>query len=575
MGWKCVPQVMGLVRGDGMRRDGKGQAKHRANAAAIIHEAFEIADQNDGHPIPFRKSASETYDRSRTPKNRYTGYRTADDVIAALEEQAATQTVEVQTKDKKTGETVIRKRPLRSDAVIGVAVILKPPCAIARTWTQDQYDKFYRDSWDVMEAIQCGGEIDKKTGKLKRGQEPCRLFRRNNIVASAEHWDEGSLVEGEDVYTGHGHFILKPEDEDGKYKGNLIDPYFLSRLSAVYPRMMRERGWDIEDCDCTDWGKFADEETSEGKSYRRKRKAKIRESGKSVNKYIADKKLEEAEAHLEEAASVVEQAAAIMEDVGRREQEAEEKVRIAEADRDKALAERDEVVSQKNQALKDKKQAEADANDAFMEQQQLELQNRLLDNIQVSSQEQLNALAEKRDALLSEVANAESDRDKARAEAETAKLEAEAAQADRDAAREEADALRRNAVARAKLAGREAAKATQAKIEADAREAWKGWLDSKKKQAEAAAAKIIEDAKVRTAEMIAAAAEAAQGEYAFLLKWLADPRQRYKTGESFLDVARDAHMREVRRRRMSAIPPEVRDAGRGRQTGAGRTGPGG
>ena len=100
MGWKCVPQVMGLVRGDGMRRDGKGQAKHRANVAAIIHEAFEIADQNDGHPIPIRKSASDTYDRSRTPNNRYTGYQTADDVVAALEEEATAQTVEVQKKDE-------------------------------------------------------------------------------------------------------------------------------------------------------------------------------------------------------------------------------------------------------------------------------------------------------------------------------------------------------------------------------------------------------------------------------------------------------------------------------------------
>lgn len=61
--------------GDGMRRDGKGQAKHRANAAAIVHEALEIADQNDSHPIPIRKSASDTYDRGRTPNNRYTGYQ--------------------------------------------------------------------------------------------------------------------------------------------------------------------------------------------------------------------------------------------------------------------------------------------------------------------------------------------------------------------------------------------------------------------------------------------------------------------------------------------------------------------
>lgn len=678
MGWKCVPQVMGLVRGDGMRRDGKGQAKHRANAAAIIHEAFEIADREDGHPIPIRKSASDTYDRSRTPNNRYVGYQTADDVVAALEAEAAAQTVEVQTKDKKTGGPVIRKRPLRSDAVIGVAVIFKPPCAIARTWSREQYDKFINDSLDVMATVQCGGEVDKKTGRLKRGQEPCHLFRRENIIAGAEHWDEGSLAEGEDVYTGHWHKIYKPEDEAGKYRGNLIDPYFLSRLSATYPRMMRERGWDIDDCDCTDWEKFNDDKSPENKGYKAKRKSKIRQGGKSVNKYIASAEREAVAAQYEEAGAMLDQAAALKQeveqraeidansvrdqaqteadvfladaaedagnavaqaqieaevdataalDIARLEAEIESTALLAEArseaeaaltaardaaveagrermqaeaDRDKALAERNEAVSQKDRALKDKEQAEADANISFVEQQRIELQNRLLNNMQASSQEQLNALAEKlntasvevqklrteimtsrkeRDALLSEVADAESDRDKAKAEAEdakadaeTAKSEAEAAQADRDAAHKEADDLRREAVARAELAGREAAKATQAKIEADAREAWKAWLDSKKKHAEAAAAKIIEDAKARAAEMIAAAAEAAQGEYAFLLKWLADPRQRYKTGESFLAVARDAHMREIRKNR--AMPSEVKDIERGQRTGTGRTGPG-
>ena len=67
--------------------------------------------------------------------------------------------------------------------------------------------------------------------------------------------------------------------------------------------------------------------------------------------------------------------------------------------------------------------------------------------------------------------------------------------------------------------------------------------------------------------MLAVAAEAAEGEYAFLLKWLDDPRQKYKTGETFLEVARKAHSAEIRKKRMSALPPEVRDAGKGQRTG--------
>lgn len=578
MGWQCVPQVLGLVHGDGMRKDGKGQAKHRANVAAIVNEAFEIADQNDGHPIPIRKSASETYDRSRTVNNKYTGYQTADDVLAALEEEADKQQVEVAVTDKKTGETVIHKRALPSTAVLGIAVIFNPPSEIAKDWPPEKYDKFFRDCEESMAQIPFG-KVNKK-GELVGDAH--YLFRKENIIASAEHWDEGEPMDPP-IYTGHIHDIYKPEGLDGKYYGKFIDALNLScMVNRRFAGLMRERGWDIDDPDYTDW-----EKADKDKEYRARRKSKIRQGGKSTNSYIADKKLKAAEAHLEEAAAVVEQASAIMEDVGRREQEANEKVRAAEADRDKALAERDEAISLKNQALKDKEQAEADADDAFMERQRLDLQNRLLDNMQASSQEQLTALAvernaasievqklrteitasrKERDALLSEVADVESERDKTKAEVEVAK-------ADRDAARKEADDLRRDAVAKAELAGREAAKATQAKIEADAREAWKVWLDSKKKHAEATAAKIIEDAKARATEMIAAAAEAAQGEYAFLLKWLADPRQRYKTGESFLDVARAAHMREVRKRRVSAIPPEARDTGRGRQTGTGRTGP--
>lgn len=107
MGFQCVPQIKGLVRGDGMRRDGKGQAKHRANAVAIVNEAFEIADPSDGHAIPIWKSASETYDRSRTVNNKYIGPRTADGVMELLEEEASKQKIDVRTVEKKTGETVI------------------------------------------------------------------------------------------------------------------------------------------------------------------------------------------------------------------------------------------------------------------------------------------------------------------------------------------------------------------------------------------------------------------------------------------------------------------------------------
>ena len=59
MGWKCAPQVMGLVRGEPQA----GQ-KHRANGRRIAMEA--------GYE---RASLSDTLDRTRSNLNEYEGYR--------------------------------------------------------------------------------------------------------------------------------------------------------------------------------------------------------------------------------------------------------------------------------------------------------------------------------------------------------------------------------------------------------------------------------------------------------------------------------------------------------------------
>ena len=594
MGWKCVPQVMGLVRGDGMRRDGKGQAKHRANAAAIVHEAFEIADRDDGHPIPIRKSASDTYDRSRTPNNRYTGYQTADDVVAAMEEEAAAQTVEVQTKNKETGETVIRKRPLRSDAVIGVAVIFKPPCAIARTWSREQYDKFINDSLDVMATVQCGGEVDKKTGKLKRGQEPCHLFRRENIIAGAEHWDEGSLAEGGDVYTGHWHHIYKPEDENGKYRGNLIDPYFLSRLSAVYPRMMRERGWDIEDCDCTDWEKFNDDKGPENAGYRAKRKSKIRQGGKSVNKYIASAEREAVAAQYEEAGAMLDQAAALRDDVAQRAEMDADSIREqarAEADalltdaaedagnaiaQARAEAELDALAAQDTMLLEAEIEAaalvagaESAAAKATQEQAQAEAaRDKATREAEAAREKQMLAqmaigpLEELRARIQEEAAEAERVRDKAQEDADKAKSEAEAARTEKtrleaELADIEQDVEFNKTKLKAQADTIELHKNELTEITGQvekSKDAWNEWFEQIKRDA----ADIVENAKRKAAEIV----EAATGEYAFLLKWLAN--QKYSSGVTFLTRAREAYQKEIRERRETEMPSKVRDVGKRR-----------
>ena len=78
-----------------------------------------------------------------------------------------------------------------------------------------------------------------------------------------------------------------PKDKKGNYCGNKIDAKLLVEINKNYPKMMREKGWDIEDLDCTDWDRCKTDE-----AYRNERKSK-RKSGKSVNNYIADKMREQ------------------------------------------------------------------------------------------------------------------------------------------------------------------------------------------------------------------------------------------------------------------------------------------
>ena len=496
MGFQCVPQVMGLVRSDGMRRDGKGQAKHRANVGAIIGEAFLIADPKDGHAIPFRKSASETYDRTLTKDNKYTGYSTADDVLAAIEREAEAQTVEVRTKDKETEETVIRQRPLRSDAVIATAVIFNPPGAVSCHWTPEQNAKFFQDSLDVMAQIQCSIRVDNKGSRRtdqKRSQQECHLFRRENIIAIAEHRDEGEPDESEDVRTPNWHVVYKPEGEDGKYKGNLIDPYFLSHLSKEYPRLMRERGWDIDDCETTDWQRFNDGTTPENAEYRAKRKSKIREGGKSVNKYRERAARKKEKANLEEAQEILARTIGTKRDAEeyaermRLDAEAEAERIIAAARKEKAgieadiailAAERDQAVRDRDKAKEEQRDAEQARNDAAQKAATARMRLDMMGNTEVALRGDIDRLKDARAKAdreyrsdMQAVETAKNERAKAEAERDLFRKEAEAARRDRDAIRgeiraadEEAEAAKRNRDAfreKARAAGQEADKVKQ------------------------------------------------------------------------------------------------------------------
>lgn len=306
MSWKCTPQVTGLVRGEAKQ----GQ-KHRSNVKAIVAEAGKE-----------RVSNSDTLDRDRTYLNRYTGFSSGFECADYITKEADDYRQEV---TGKGGTKHYRK--LRADAVIGYAIIYNPPEEICCNWTDEEYTKFYEDSRTVMEQIQPD------------------IFRKDTVVMSAEHFDEGTITNPEKI-SRHLHDIGIPKDARGSYCGNKIDAKLLVEINKNYPKMMREKGWDIEDLDCTDWDRCKTDE-----AYRNERKSK-KKSGKSVNNYIADKmreQIQENESMSEIMCSAILDALEVTEEKDRLDALKEQ----IEADKAVLKAEREQLEKDKGKLFKE------------------------------------------------------------------------------------------------------------------------------------------------------------------------------------------------------------------------------
>lgn len=307
MGWKCTPQLTGLVRGEP-----KPGQKHRSNAKAIIIEAGKE-----------RVSKSDTLDRDRTKFNKYYGFDSGFKCTDYITEEAENYRQEVVGKG---GTKHLRK--LRSDAVIGYAIIYNPPEEICSGWSDAEYEKFYADSRKTMEQI-CPD-----------------IFRSDTIVMSAEHFDEGTITDITKI-SRHVHDIGIPKDRNGHYCGNKIDSKLCVEINANYPRLMREKGWDIDDLDVTDWDKYKTD-----KEYREERKSK-QQSGKSVNEYIASKMRRQIQKNEDMAVTLqaaISDALELAEDKDRLEQEKEQ----IEAEKERLRVEREEVYKQKGDLFREK-----------------------------------------------------------------------------------------------------------------------------------------------------------------------------------------------------------------------------
>lgn len=278
MGYKFSPGLTGLTRGK--PRPG---AKHRADGRRICEEAGNE-----------RYSNSSKLDRTRSINNEYKGYCSGGQCWDEMEDMAAKYRVKGKTRNGREYE-----HNLRFDAVIGYEIVLKPPLAMIIGWTPDDYKKFYDDCFYVLEAI-----------------EP-RLFRLENVRMTAVHRDEGWMDEN----CEHLHVIGAALDAEGHYCGNLLDAALLSRINRNFPRLMRERGWQLEDLDTTDFYRMGLDKDGKPRDaeYREERLAKWR-AKRSPGRYIAEK-VRETDEMYQDAAERLKSAKEALRAVEAKEQE--------------------------------------------------------------------------------------------------------------------------------------------------------------------------------------------------------------------------------------------------------------
>ena len=248
MGFKCAPQVLGLVRGEP-----KPGQKRRANGLKISLEA--------GYE---RASTSKTLDRSRSKQNEYSGYKSGRQFWKAMVDEADCYRVKVQGKTK-TGEPIVREKGLQHNSVIGWSVIYNPPSDVCTKWDRGTYERFFNDCRECMSIISS-------------------IFSKQNLRMSAIHWDEGIPPNDGGLPDGHLHDFGICKDGEGHYCGNLIDARLMCKINREFPQLMRDRGWDMDDLDTTDF-----ELSKSDDSYRHDRDNKRKKFGLSVNRHIVRK----------------------------------------------------------------------------------------------------------------------------------------------------------------------------------------------------------------------------------------------------------------------------------------------
>lgn len=201
-------------------------------------------------------------------ENVYIGIETAEELMQYSAEHIAEMDYNRPEGAKK----------IRSDAVVMCSTIIKPPMEMMDGLDRQQQERFLRDAYDSFLEI-IGAE---------------------NAKSAVMHFDELSP---------HIHIFWEPMTEDGrlcaKEKHNLK---FFGKLNRELPQMLRDKGWDIDDCQAYDKAKedALREELGEEKyrERRKEQKAQRKQQGKDSRTFKHE--AEQAVKQLEEQKTILE-----------------------------------------------------------------------------------------------------------------------------------------------------------------------------------------------------------------------------------------------------------------------------
>ena len=216
-----------------------------------------------------RQGLDRDIDQSRASLNLYEGYASSAELMAYSKAHIA------ELNEKAAAEG---KRKIRSDAVVMVATVLKPPALFMNGLSREEQIRLLKDGVEGFANI---------VGKA-------------NVKSAAYHFDEQG---------SHVHVFWEPMTADGRLSAKeAVSLKTFSRINKELPQFMRARGWDIEDCKVYDEAEERAKRKTLGEAEYRKQTAEKRaKNGRSSYKYKAEAEeaRRKAEAEVEELETAV------------------------------------------------------------------------------------------------------------------------------------------------------------------------------------------------------------------------------------------------------------------------------